>query len=211
MVTLSPNASADRNVRGRPRGTTKRQLELIAMRLFSEQGFDETTVEQIAAAAGISGRTFFRYFPSKAEVLWYQFDDEVDALRADFATVPDDLPLMTAVRQVVLNANRYRAEDVPELRTRMQLVATVPALAATAGAHYDAWERAVSAFAASRLGQPADGLIPLAVGRTTLAAARAAFDAWLARADADLTTYLDQALTALEHGFAPAHDENPAG
>ncbi|WP_431958658.1 mycofactocin system transcriptional regulator [Nocardia lijiangensis] len=190
-----------RTTRGRPRGTTKRELEVIAMRLFAEQGFDDTTVDQIAAAAGISGRTFFRYFPTKAEVLWHQFDDEVAALRADFATVPDDVPMMTAVRRVVVNANRYRAEDVPELRRRMHLVATVPALAATAGAHYDAWERAVSAFAGRRLGEPEDGLIPMAVGRTTLAAARAAFDAWLRRADADLTVYLDEALLALERGF----------
>ncbi|WP_067848669.1 mycofactocin system transcriptional regulator [Nocardia lijiangensis] len=193
-----------RTTRGRPRGTTKRELEVIALRLFAEQGFDDTTVDQIAAAAGISGRTFFRYFPTKAEVLWHQFDDEVAALRADFATVPDDVPMMTAVRRVVVNANRYRAEDVPELRRRMHLVATVPALAATAGAHYDAWERAVSAFAGRRLGEPEDGLIPLAVGRTTLAAARAAFDAWLRRADADLTVYLDEALLALERGFVTA-------
>ena len=123
------------------------------MRLFSEQGFDQTTVEQIAAAAGISGRTFFRYFTGKAEVLWYSFDHEVAALRAAFATVPDDEPLMAAVRRVVVNANRYRAEDVPELRTRMRLITTVPALAATAGPHYDAWERAVSDFAASRLSE----------------------------------------------------------
>lgn len=201
-MAAAHNQTMLEKTRGRPRGTTKRELELIAMRLFTEQGFDETTVEQIAAAAGISGRTFFRYFPTKAEVLWWQFDDEVAALRAAFASVPDDVPMMAAVRRVVVNANQYRAEDVPELRTRMQLVATVPALAATAGAHYDAWERAVSAFAAGRLGRPEDELIPLAVGRTTLAAARAAFDAWLSRADADLTVYLDEALAALEHGFA---------
>ncbi|WP_309234398.1 mycofactocin system transcriptional regulator [Nocardia sp. XZ_19_385] len=193
--------------RGRPRGTTKRELELIAMRMFSAHGFDNTTVEQIAAAAGISGRTFFRYFPTKAEVLWSQFDDEITALEDAFATVPDDVPMMAAVRRVVVNANTYRAEDIPELRTRMHLIATVPALAATAGTHYDAWERAVSAFAARRLDSAEDALIPLAVGRTTLAAARAAFDAWVARADADLTVYLDQALSALERGFS----ELPSG
>lgn len=191
-----------RSIRGRPHGTTQRELELIAMRLFSEQGFDETTVEQISAAAGVSGRTFFRYFPGKAEVLWYSFDDEIEGLRAAFSTVEPDEPLMAAVRRVVVNANRYRAEDVPELRTRMQLVASVPALAATAGAHYDAWEQAVSAFAATRLREPATELVPMAIGRATLAAARAAFDAWVARADDDLTVYLDRALAALESGFA---------
>ena len=171
------------------------------MRLFSEQGFDETTVEQISAAAGISGRTFFRYFPGKAEVLWYSFDDEIKGLRAAFRTVEPDEPLMAAVRRVVVNANRYRAEDVPELRTRMQLVASVPALAATAGTHYDAWERTISDFAATRLREPATELVPMAIGRATLAAARAAFDTWVTRADDDLTVYLDRALAALESGF----------
>ncbi|MEU3013186.1 mycofactocin system transcriptional regulator [Nocardia asteroides] len=189
--------------RGRPPRTTRRELEVIAMRLFAEHGFDDVTVERIAAAAGVSERTFFRYFPSKAEVLWHQFDVEVEDLRDAFAAVPDDEPMMAAVRRIVVAANRYRAEDIPELRTRMLLVSGVPALSAGAGAHYDAWERAVGEFAARRLGTTANDLVPLAVGRTTLAAARAAFDAWLERGDTDLTVYLDRALSALERGFAP--------
>ena len=144
----------DRPRRGRPPGTSARELELIALRLFSDQGFDETTVEEIAAAAGVSRRTFFRYFDSKAAVLWDEFDGEVEELRAAFERVPDDVPLMDAIRQVVVGVNRYHAEDVPELRTRMNLITAVPALQASAAPHYDAWERAVSAFAARRLGQP---------------------------------------------------------
>ena len=110
----------------------------------------------------MSSRTFFRYFDSKASVLWHDFDQEVEALRAAFADVPDDVPLMSAIRQVVVGVNRYRAEDLPELRTRMHLIGSVPALQASAALHYDAWEGAVSDFAAARLGQPADGLYPLA-------------------------------------------------
>jgi hypothetical protein len=83
----------------------------------------------------------------------------------------------------------------------MHLIGSVPALQASAAPHYDAWERAVSEFAAERLGPQADPLYPLAIGRTTLAAARAAFDRWLARADADLMVYLDAALSALADGF----------
>ncbi len=190
--------------RGRPPGTSARELELISLRLFSTHGFEETTVERIAAAAGVSRRTFFRYFDSKADVLWHAFDGEVEALRSAFAGVPDDLPLMDAIRQVVVSVNKYRAEDVPELRTRMNLIGTVPALQASAGPHYDAWERAVCEFAAGRLGQPPASLYPLAIGRATLAACRAAYDRWAERADADLTRYLDLALRALAHGFAPA-------
>ena len=104
---------------------------------------------------------------------------------------------------VVLAADRYRAEDVPELRTRMNLIGSVPALAASAAQHYDAWERAVGEFAASRLGQPAESLYPLAIGRATLAVCRSAYERWAERADADLTVYLDQALRALAAGFEP--------
>jgi mycofactocin system transcriptional regulator len=188
--------------RGRPPGTSARELELISLRLFTEVGFEDTTVERIAAEAGVSRRTFFRYFESKADVLWHAFDGEVRALRAAFAAVPDDLPVMDAIRQVVVGANRYRAEDVAELRTRMNLISSVPALQASAAHHYDDWERAVSEFAAARLGRPADSLYPLAIGRATLAVCRAAYDRWVDQADDDLTVYLDQALRALAAGFA---------
>jgi mycofactocin system transcriptional regulator len=187
--------------RGRPPGTSARDLEVISLRLFTEDGFDDTTVERISAAAGVSRRTFFRYFDSKADVLWHAFDGEVRSLRAAFAEVPPDVPMMSAIRQVVVGVNRYRAEDVPELRTRMNLIGSVPALAASAAHHYDAWERAVSEFAASRLGLAADSLYPLAIGRATLAVCRSAYDRWAERADADLTVYLDQALRALAAGF----------
>jgi mycofactocin system transcriptional regulator len=176
-------------------------MELIALRLFTEQGFEATTVEQIATAAGVSRRTFFRYFDAKSDVLWNSFDAEVDRIRGLLARTPDDLPVMEAVRRAVLAANHYRARDVPELRTRMTLLSSVPELFASAAIHYDAWERAVVDFVARRSGQPADSLYPLAVGRTVLAACRAGYDRWAARADADLTVYLDAALRALAAGF----------
>ena len=197
--------------RGRPRGTSTRELELIALRLFAEQGFHETTVEQIAAAAGVSTRTFFRYFDAKSSVLWHTFDAEVDAIRDALARAPDDLPVMDAVRHAVLAANHYRAADVPELRTRMTLVGTVPELAASATVHYDAWERAIREFVGRRVGQPADSLFPHVAGRATLAACRAAYERWAVRADADLTVYLDAALRALASGFREALPEPGSG
>ncbi len=190
--------------RGRPRGTSRRQLELIALRLFTEQGFDQTTIEQIAAEAGVSRRTFFRYFDSKAAALWGEFDAEVERIRAALAAVPTGVPMMDAIRQAVVTANIYRAADIPELRARMNLIISVPALQSSAAVRYDAWERAISEFAATRLGQPANSLYPLAIGRATLAACRAAYDRWCARGDADLTGYLAAAIAALSAGFAPA-------
>jgi mycofactocin system transcriptional regulator len=201
--------------RGRPPGTSARELEVIALRLFTERGFHETTVDEIAAAAGVSRRTFFRYYDAKSDVLWNEFDHEVETITKLLAAASGDLPMMDAVREAVLEANHYRADDVPELRMRMHLVSSVPELAASAARHYDAWERAVSAYVAGRTGQPADSLYPLAVGRAVLATCRAAYERWSARADADLTVYLDAALRALAGGFADPADaaepQPPAG
>jgi mycofactocin system transcriptional regulator len=196
--------------RGRPPATSSRELRQIALRLFTDNGFESTTIDQIAGEAGVSERTFFRYFSSKASVLWTDFDTEVESIRDALAAVPGDVPMMKAIRQAVVSANHYQARDVPELRARMNLIALVPALSSSAAEHYDAWERAVSEFAARRLGHPADSLYPLAIGRAVLATCRAAYDRWSARADADLPGYLDAALTALEAGFA-AGSVPPAG
>src|SRR5580698_6041549 len=71
--------------RGRPRSTSRREL-----RLFASRGFDNTTIEQIAAEAGVSERTFFRYFTTKASVLWAEFETEVEMIRDSLAAIPDD-------------------------------------------------------------------------------------------------------------------------
>jgi len=191
-----------RGTRGRPPSTSRRELRLIALRLFAARGFENTTIEQIAAEAGISERTFFRYFASKASVLWTEFETEVETIRAALRAVPGDVPMMEAIRGAVVAANHYHADDVPEMRLRMHLIATEPALSFGAAEHYEAWELAIGEFAARRLGQPAGSLYPLTVGRATLAACRAAYDRWSDRADDDLTAYLDMALTALAAGFA---------
>jgi TetR/AcrR family transcriptional regulator, regulator of mycofactocin system len=190
--------------RGRPPTTSRRELQVIALRMFTERGFETTTIEQIAAEAGVSERTFFRYFTTKASVLWSEFETEVQTIRSTLAAVPDEVPMMDAIRGAVVAANHYRADDVPEMRMRMNLVATVPALSASAAEHYAAWEEAISEFAGRRLDQPAGSLYPLAVGRAVLAVCRAAYDRWSARADTDLTVYLDLALRALAAGFDPA-------
>lgn len=187
---------------GRPRATSRRVLERIALQLFSEQGFDATTVEQISERAGVSRRTFFRYFDSKTAVLWSEFDQEVQTLDRLLRETPPEQPMTQAIRQAVLQANHYGVEDVAELRARMQVISTVPALGASATVHYDEWAGALAQFAAGRLGQHPDDLIPQAIGFSVLGVCRAAFDQWVKRRDADLIEYLDRALTAWMSGFA---------
>ena len=84
----------------------------------------------------------------------------------------------------------------------MHVISTVPALGASATVHYDRWAGALSEFAARRLGQQPDNLIPQAIGFSALGVCRAAFDQWVKRRDADLIEYLDVALTAWMSGFS---------
>src|SRR6202046_4454303 len=203
QVVQQATAGADGGRRGRPPSTSRHELQGIALTLFAEHGFENTTIEQIAAEAGVSERTFFRYFTTKASVLWAHFDPEVATIRASLASVPDDVPMMDAIRGAVVAANHYHADDVPERRMRLHFVAPAPAPSCRPAEHYEAGERATSEVAGRRLGQSADSLSPLTIGRAALAACRAAYDRWSARADDDLHLYLDGALTAPAAGFAP--------
>lgn len=188
-------------MRGRPPQTSAREIEVVALALFSRDGFDATTVDQIATAAGVSRRTFFRYFPSKADVLWGQFDAEVDTIASLLEQTSDELSVMAAVHEAVVAANAYRPEDIPELRVRMALINEVPELFAAAAVHYDRWERAVAEFVARRTGGDPEDLYPLALARATLATCRAAYEVWMAHGDVHLTSYLDRALRNLAAGF----------
>lgn len=186
---------------GRPRSTSARDLEVIALALFSELGFDETTVEDIAKGACVSTRTFFRYFESKSSVIWRGFDADVEALRLAFDDVPPGQELMVAIRSVILDVNRYAPDEVTELRRRMRLIGTEPTLRASASLHYDAWVEVVASFAAKRLGVPPDSLVPLAIGRGCLGVCSAAFDTWAVSSEDDLVQLLDLGLAALSTGF----------
>jgi mycofactocin system transcriptional regulator len=187
---------------GRKRITSPIELEHIAFELFAERGFERTTIDDIATAAGIGRRTFFRYFPSKNDLAWGSFDDELVHMHARFRASPPELPLMDALRKVVVDFNRIPADETGWHRRRMSLILNVPALQAHSTLRYADWRRVVAEFAASRLGVPADSLMPQAISHAALGVAVAAYEQWLADPDAELTPLLDVALRELGSGFA---------
>src|SRR6266481_2275932 len=83
---------------GRRRVTSRAELEHIAFALFDRQGFERTTIADIARAAGIGRRTFFRYFPSKNDIAWGNFEQELDRMRVRLKACPPEVPLMDAIR-----------------------------------------------------------------------------------------------------------------
>src|ERR1700761_9377103 len=108
-MAVAERTGAPRSRSGRPPATTRAELERVAFTLFDQSGFDETSIDDIAAAAGIARRTFFRYYPSKTDLVWGDFDGHLRHLREWFDAVPADVPLMEAVHQAVVDFNQLPA------------------------------------------------------------------------------------------------------
>ncbi|MGX4695002.1 mycofactocin system transcriptional regulator [Streptomyces sp. JNUCC 63] len=210
MVASHPTtrAGSPRARVGRPSATSRDRLEGLAFELFASKGFEQTTIDDIAAAAGISRRTFFRYHASKNDLVWGDFDGQLVRLRELLAACPREVPMMDALREAVVSFNRFNPADVPWHRRRMELILRVPALQADSTLRYASWRRVVAAFIADRTGQPQDALLPRQVGYATLATCIAAYEQWLADQSADLTELLDTAMRELQGGFG-GHE--PAG
>ena len=169
----------------------------MALQLFTEQGYDETTVDDIAVLAGISRRTFFRYYTSKVDVVWGDFDALLHDLETWLAECDDDVPLLDVVREAVVRFNTFPADAVAAHRRRMALILHVPALQANSTLRYAAWRDVVTAFAARRLQLPPAALLPSLVGHVALAAAVTAYEQWLADGSADLGALLRQTFDAI--------------
>ena len=182
---------------GRRPSTTHAELSHVAFELFERHGFEATTIDDIAAAAGIGRRTFFRYFASKNDLPWGEFDERLDDMRRLLAGLPEGMPLVDALRVAVVEFNRIPPEEVPHHRRRMELLLRVPTLMAHSTLRYQAWRQVVAEFAARRLGVAEDALEPQAIGWAALGIALAAYEHWLAHPGSDLTVLLDRALRLL--------------
>lgn len=189
---------------GRRRITTRAELEHAAFELFDRQGFEGTTVDDIASAAGIGRRTFFRYFASKNDVPWGNFEAELDRLRAWLDACPGETPLMDAIRLAIVDFNTFPPEDEVWPRRRMRLILEVPVLLAHSTLRYAEWREVIADFVALRTGQPACALLPQTIAYASLGVAVAAYEQWLHSGDSDLTALLDAGMRGLAAAFAEA-------
>jgi TetR/AcrR family transcriptional regulator, regulator of mycofactocin system len=187
---------------GRRRVTSRAELEYAAFDLFGRQGFDRTTVDDIAAAAGIGRRTFFRYFPSKNDVPWGNFEAELERMRARLAACQRQTPLMDAIRVAIVDFNRIEPEQVPWHRRRMELILRTPTLQAHSTLRYAAWRQVIAEFVGERTGQSPDALAPRTIAYAALGVAVAAYEQWLEADDTDLSDLLDGAMRELAAAFA---------
>lgn len=142
--------------REQKREETRRRLMREGQRLFAEQGFDRTSVDEIAAAAGVSRRTFFHYFGTKEDVVLSRHDDFERALLQAIRTAPREAPLLRVAERAVTAA--LGSFDADEVRLLERLKRDTPALRARDHGKYERLERSIAGALAERSGASPDDL-----------------------------------------------------
>ena len=191
-------------LRERKKARTRAAIREHALRLFREQGYAATTVDQIAEAADVSPSTFFRYFPTKEDVV---LQDELDVLAIGaFEEQPVGLSPVAAFRAAARQAfAALDEEDLTKLRETAELTLTVPELRARAMDEYARTIAVIAEAAARRSGRdPNDFAVRILAGAIVgvIMAATMPWTDWAgAEADTDMLDRIDAALAQLEAGL----------
>jgi AcrR family transcriptional regulator len=197
-------ASPPEGLRERTRRAVRVELMVTAVELFTSQGYAETTVGEIAAAAGMSERSFFRYFATKEDVVLGGFELVGQALADRLAQLPPDLPAWPALRAAFDGvADRYDNDPERNLAV-LRLRTNTPALTAHYLEQRSRWQELMVPHLLSRLpGESGDAAVrpdprPDAVAGAALACLGAAETAWMhGQGSVPFSTLLDLAMGAL--------------
>jgi AcrR family transcriptional regulator len=141
------------SIRQRMRRLIHEELTDVALELFTERGFDHVSVDDIAAAVGVSQRTFFRYFPVKEDVVLHVLDESGPIIRQALADRPADEPHLQALRHAFLAVSSAAPELTSRSTAVMRLAMASPRLMAGLEARQRAWEDAIANVLAARTGR----------------------------------------------------------
>jgi AcrR family transcriptional regulator len=188
---------ADKGLRARKKRELKDELSRHAMKLFIQNGFDQTTIEQIVDPLGVSTRTFFRYFPAKEDLIFAWYEELTGELVQSLVSRPSNEAPFEAVCQALRSLLRYYDRDAKWALAMLRLAKQTPLLVGKSHEKRSMWEAALATALLPRL--------PKAVTRELRAkvivgSAMAAFgygvDAWSeAKAKGDLRRHLDLAFS----------------
>jgi AcrR family transcriptional regulator len=199
----------DADWRERKKTATRDRIRAGALRLFHEQGYDATTVEQIAAAAGVSHMTFFRYFPTKEDVA---LSDGYDPLIAAFiARTPASWPVADRIRAALVGGFRQIYDTVRDtLLAQTRLIVATPALRARLWADQIATQKLILDALNEGERDPRPSFQDRVTVAACLAAASTAILTWVENdGTPDLPDLIDQAFDTLAH--PPSRRESATG
>ena len=208
MTTMSEPPAGRGGLRERKKARTRAAIRQHALRLIKEQGYYATTVEQIADAAEVSPATFFRYFPTKEDVV---LQDDIDVISlAAIEGQPPELGPIAAFRAAAAAAYRALSEDdLVRFRETVELTAGIPEIRARAIDEFVRTINQVSGALAMRTGRNADDfevrtVAGALVGVIMSVTVPETTDTWTAEGMSDvagLFARIDRALEHLERGL----------
>jgi AcrR family transcriptional regulator len=200
MTSATPQAG----LRERKKARTRASLREHALRLFREQGYQATTVEQIAAAAEVSPSTFFRYFPTKEDLV---LQDDMDVrMFAAFSRQPAGLAPVAAIRAATKETlTSFGSDDMAQIRETIKLTLTVPEIRARA---MDEFARAIEGIAegiGKRAGRPPDDMAVRTLAGAVVGVLMSVTIPWQERTSdqspEEMFARIDEALALLEAGL----------
>ncbi|WP_042165451.1 TetR family transcriptional regulator [Paenibacillus gorillae] len=197
---MSSDKKQATGLRERKKAKTIAAVQAHALRLFHEHGYHETTVDQIAAAAEISPSTFFRYFPTKEDVL---IIDNYDPLLIQaFRAQPSELSLLEATRNAMTEGiDKMSVEEMETVRQRIQLIMSVPELRAATLNNQMMTLQLIVELAAERLGRQADDLAVQTFAGAIIGVSISVMLYYSEHPEADFRQLQFDALNRLKDGF----------
>jgi AcrR family transcriptional regulator len=199
-------------LRERKKARTREAIIDAALDLFASKGFEATTIEDIAAAADVSPRTFFRYFESKVDLVMARNEAHGDKIGPRILARPASEGPLEAMRQALQQTMRELLDD-PSVVRELQVMLSTPTLRNRAREHfYEEEAELVTAFAA-RLGTRDDDRTANIMASAAAGAIWAVIERWLAEGSEveRLAPMIDEAFTLLEQGFSPARQRARRG
>jgi len=191
-------------IRERTRRLAQTELTMVAQDLFLEHGYDETTVDQIAAAAGMSKRTFFRYFPSKDDLVIGKYDLFGDRMAEALDARPADEPVWESLRRVFDITLDYVQDDGQRARNDAMehIVQSTPQLTARYLEKLQRVQALLIGRVAQRLALSATDPRPAAIVAAAFACMHAARASWLGSDQSKpFDTFLDDAMSPFTIGM----------
>jgi AcrR family transcriptional regulator len=185
------------DLRERVRRRTRAEVAEVAFDLFAARGFEVTTADEVAEAAGISRASFFRLFSSKEEAVFVALEATGAVMAAALAERPAREDTWTALRSAFGVAIDQYLDDPEQALARARLAQQNPALRARLIDLQNSWGRDVREPLAERMGEPVDSLAVEAVVRAALAAFDVAATRWGDAGGGDLIALIDGSFEAV--------------
>lgn len=196
------------SLRERNKARARAEIASAALRLFGERGFSGVTVDEIVSAAGVSRRTFFRYFETKEDALLADYPELNLRLTEGLSSAHPDP--MGAVRAGLHRLADWYVERSEAVLERSRVIRDGMHLAARNLEFLSQWERAIATTIADQLGADPASLVPRTAGAAVVGAFKAALTQWVrSSCTEDLHSLTDRALDLVLRGLQ-AEVEVPA-